>query len=69
MKNFKSEIVRMAVSLRVLIPALDLGDLDLPGAAGGGVRGVKVESERRRVRALVAHVNVDCGTEMELNKV
>ena len=55
--------------LRVLIPALDLGDLDLPGAAGGGVVGVKVESERRRVRALVAHVNVDCGMDMELIKL
>ena len=47
-------------ALRVLIPALDLRGLDLPGARSRGVGAVKVERQRRGVRALVAHVDVDC---------
>ena len=49
-----------SLSLRRLIPALDLGDLDLPGAPSGRVGAVKVEVEGRRVRALIADVHVDC---------
>ena len=48
-------------SLRRFTPAFDLSDLDLPGAASGGVGGVKIEREGRRVRALIADVYVHCG--------